>query len=228
VDALPAAAQAKLLRFLQSREYKPLGASRPRKADVRVLAASNARLPDLVRAGAFREDLYYRLAVVRVTLPPLRDRREDIPLLARHFLALAKEEYGRAVAGIAAPAMIRLRDHDWPGNVRELENVVRQAVVLARSAIIGVAELHLGSEPPSGDRSGMEPFKVAKSRAVAMFERTYLQQLLVRCDGNISRAAREAGKDRRALFAVLKRHGLTGRPRLEMRDADADSVRVAR
>jgi len=209
VEALSPAAQVKLLRFLQDREYKPLGASRYRRADVRVIAATNEDLERRVRERTFREDLYYRLKVVSLLLPPLRDRREDIIPLTRHFLALARVEYRRPEVGFSEGALAGLAGHSWRGNVRELENVVRQAVVLATDHLIRANELLISAAATLADELVDESLKAAKARVVAGFERSYLIRVLAECGGNISAAARRARKNRRAFFALLKKYDVT-------------------
>lgn len=212
VDALSLTSQIKLLRFLQDRQYRPLGASYYRRADVRILAASNQDLAQKVQEGAVREDLYYRLKVVSLSLPPLRDRQQDIIPLAMHFLETSAAEYGRSVRRFSPEATQKLLSYVWPGNVRELENMVRQAVVLADGPVIREHELHLASDVPAPGLPAFEPLKVAKSRVIETFERNYLRNILSACNGNISQAAREAKKNRRVFFSLLKKYGLTSDP----------------
>jgi DNA-binding NtrC family response regulator len=216
VNSLALASQAKLLRFLQDQQYRPLGATRYRQANVRVLAASNKDLLDKSPANLFREDLYYRLKVVLLTLPSLRERLEDIMPLASHFLTTASREYGRHVTRFSHDATLKLNSYNWPGNIRELENVVRQAVVFAEGTLIRADDLQISSgiqdvSPAvvSNSPSHKEPFKVAKAQVIESFERSYLKNLLNECGGNISKAARGAQKDRRAFFALLKKYDMT-------------------
>lgn len=212
VDSLPLTTQVKLLRFLQDKQYKPLGASNYRQADTRLVAASNQSLTNKVRDGVFRADLYYRLRVVSLQLPSLCDRKEDILPLALHFLKTAAAEYKRHVTRFSQHAIQKLLFHPWPGNVRELENVVRHAVVLVEGSVIRAHDLQLMSEAEaSGAPSphATESFKAAKARIVESFERNYLKDVLLNCGGNISKAARQAKKDRRAFFALLKKYDLT-------------------
>ncbi len=213
VEALPALAQVKLLRFLQEHTFKPLGASRYREANTRVIAASNEDLQQKVRAGEVRRDLYYRLHVVSLRLPPLRDRREDIPLLARHFLRRAGREYGRSDPCFTRDSEDKLRYYPWPGNVRELENVIRQAVILSETPSIRPGDIRFVTEEIDPELASIpfpvrQSLKVAKAHLIERFERAYLTEVLAACDGNISRAAREAQKNRRAFFALLKKYGL--------------------
>jgi two-component system response regulator GlrR len=211
VDSLPLAAQVKLLRFLQDRQYKPLGASHYRQADTRLLAASNQHLMDKVREGSFREDLYYRIKVVLLTLPALRERQEDVLPLALHFLKVSAQEYRRPVTRFSPDAVQKLLLYPWPGNVRELENVVRQAVVLANGQTIRRCDIQLPSDAPSPAFALKEPLKVAKARVIEAFERDYLKEMLAACGGNISKAARLAQKDRRSFFELLKKYDLTSK-----------------
>lgn len=209
VDSLSLSDQAKLLRFLQDKQYKPLGSSQYRQSDTRVLTASNQRLHDKVRLRSFREDLYYRLNVVSLELPALRDRREDIVLLANHFLKVAGKEYNRAVSRFSSEALACMLAYDWPGNVRELENMVRQAIVLNDKSVIQVDDLKIFASSKPSTPAPKESFKSAKRRVVETFERAYLEELLAASGGNISQAAREAKKNRRAFFALLKKYNLT-------------------
>jgi two-component system response regulator GlrR len=220
VNSLELASQAKLLRFLQDQQYRPLGATKYRQANVRVLAASNRDLLDKSPANLFREDLYYRLKVVLLTLPSLRERLEDIMPLAFHFLKTATREYGRHVTRFSHEATLKLTSYDWPGNIRELENVVRQAVVFAEGSLIHADSLQIssGNQDITPDvvrhiPSHKEPFKVAKAHVIESFERSYLKNLLSECGGNISKAARGAKKDRRAFFALLKKYDMTSSSR---------------
>lgn len=209
VDSLPLSAQVKLLRFLQDWQYRPLGASGYRRANTRVLAASNQKLPEKIREGKFREDLYYRLRVVSLNLPSLRERPDDIVPLAQHFLDTSAIEYQSPVGRLSGEAMQKLTSYAWPGNIRELENVIRQAVVLATGGVLRAHDIHL---PTDGERpviTRREPFKAAKARVIEAFERNYLSEIIDECGGNISRAAREAQKDRRAFFELLRKYGLT-------------------
>lgn len=203
VNSLPLAAQVKLLRFLQEKEYRPLGSTHIRQADVRLVAASNGDMEEAVERGEFRRDLYYRLSVLPLALPPLRERREDIPLLAEHFLDKYAAEYGKPVPGLTAEALQALLVYEWPGNVRELEHVMERAVVFAAGhKLIRGADLALSG----ADDDGLEPFKRAKAQAVATFERSYLESLLLAHRGNISCAARAAQKNRRAFWELLRKH----------------------
>ena len=209
VDSLSASAQVKLLRFLQDQQYKPLGASKYRQANVRIIAATNRNLQASIKEGSFREDLYYRLMIVSLCLPPLRERRSDISLLASHFLKIATLEYNSPVVSFSPGAIQKLLVYGWPGNVRELENVVRQSVVLADEPTIRAHNIQLSSNVRDFEPPSREPLKIAKARIVESFEREYLKEIIISCEGNISKAARAAKKNRRAFFALLKKYDLT-------------------
>jgi two-component system response regulator GlrR len=202
IDSLPLLAQVKLLRFLQEKEYRPLGAARACRADVRVLAATNGDMDGAVAAGRLRQDLFYRLNVIPLRLPPLRERRSDIPLLVRHFLAKHGRETGRPAVRFSPRAMQSLMDHDWPGNVRELEHVVERAVVLTAPGAT-VDDPQLGTAPPGAAPEG---FQQAKARAVAQFEAGYIRGLLLAHAGNIAHAAKAADKNRRAFWELIRKH----------------------
>jgi DNA-binding NtrC family response regulator len=205
VDSLPLLAQVKLLRFLQEKEYKPLGSNKTRRADVQIIAASNIDIEKAVSEGAFRRDLYYRLNVIPLVLPALRQRREDIPPLANYFLAQYAARFNKPVAGLTALAFQKLMAHNWPGNVRELENAVARAVALCESAVIDHKDIQLTNDPaPAGGRS----FREMKAEAVTQFERAHLQALLVAHGGNVTRAAEAAQENRRTFTRLLNKYGI--------------------
>ena len=203
IDCLPLLAQVKLLRFLQEKEYRPLGSARTRKANVRVIAATNTDLEHAVGEGKMRRDLYYRLNIISLALPPLRERLEDIPLLARHFLEKYNAEFEREVGGFSAEAVQSLMFYHWPGNVRELEHVVERAVAMCARQLISAADISLPDWEASVER---EPFQKLKNRMIAQFERNYIQELLLACQGNITRAAQIAKKNRRAFWQLIRKH----------------------
>ncbi len=214
IGDLPLDVQPKLLRVLETREFRRVGGNKPMKSDVRVIAATKRDLDREVHGGKFREDLYFRLAVVPVTVPPLRQRREDIPLLAENILATASVGGDPIVLGAAA--MQGLLAHDWPGNVRELRNVLERAVYMARaggSSELGDVAIHASaaSEPASAFSFEAEK-SYRETRAVfdAEFERRYVKWLLTRHAGNVSAAAREAKMDRKHLHELAKKHGVRG------------------
>ncbi|MCC6747351.1 MAG: sigma 54-dependent Fis family transcriptional regulator [Deltaproteobacteria bacterium] len=211
IGELPLDLQPQLLRLLEKKEVRPIGETRPHTVDVRVVAATNKDLSKLVKAGKFREDLYFRLAVVKVLVPPLRKRLEDIPALVRLFL----EQLGKVDFDVPDVIMRQLLDHDWPGNVRELRNVVERGLSLATARIASDDDdlrdddepLAAASSSISGDMMDM-PFKEAKGLLTEAFEREYLTQLLNRHKGNISRAAIEAGIDRNYIHRLVKKYNL--------------------
>ncbi len=203
IDCLPVHAQVKLLRFLQEKEYRPLGSARMRRANVRVVAASNLNLEEAVDNGKVRQDLFYRLNIISLTLPPLRDRREDIPLLARHFLAKYSREFDSQVQGFSDEAMDMLMVYSWPGNVRELEHAVERAIVLCDKPLIQAADIVLSNQSVSGKR---ESLREAKAKEIARFEKNYIQAVLSACRGNITRAAQVSQKNRRAFWQLIQKH----------------------
>jgi two-component system response regulator GlrR len=203
VVTLPHYSQDKVLRFLQEKEFRPLGSSKTHQADVRVISASNIDPEEAVREGTLSRNLYYRLNVVPIKLPPLRERREDIPLLAGYFLARYAAKFNKEVADFSREAMQVLALYDWPGNVRELEHVVQRAVVLTSEAVVGIADIvlpHLETTP------GQESFKEAKAKVITRFEKDYVTKLLHAYDGNITQAARAAQKNRRAFWELIRKH----------------------
>jgi two-component system response regulator GlrR len=203
IGSLPLSAQGKLLRFLQEREYRPVGTNTLRRANVRVIAASNQDLEGLIAKDRFRQDLYFRLNVLTFTLPPLRERREDIPMLALHFIKRHATELGRPVQGLTPMALKRLLAYSWPGNIRELSHAMERAVLLANGPYITPVEIELRGE----DRAPAdESFQAAKARVVEQFERSYIEQVLVACGGNITHAARAAKKNRRALWELIRKY----------------------
>ena len=212
IGDMPAETQAKVLRVLQERSFERVGGSKPIDVDVRVIAATHRNLEDEVRKQRFREDLYYRLKVVTLELPPLRERPEDIPALAQRFLERVTTRLGLEKRQIGDAALARLVRHRWPGNVRELANVIEQAAVLAPAAVIEEADLKLGgaSEALVGveaDAVGLS-FGEAKRRAVDRFERGYLLEALRKSGGNISRAAEAVGMVRQSLQQKIRELGL--------------------
>jgi DNA-binding NtrC family response regulator len=220
IDALPLPCQAKLLRFAQLREYRRLGEAFTRKSDVRLITASNADLQARVRCGAFREDLYFRLRVVPVEIPPLADRPEDIPALLDHFIAAYARDYDVEPVRFGSAARERLMAYSWPGNVRELENCVRYLTCLGLDRPVRPDDLPLlDLAPPRIDRNEDEddeplsfsgvPLKEAKSMVVEGFERMYIDIALRDTRGNVADAARQSGKHRRAFFELMRRYGIT-------------------
>ncbi len=204
IDSLSLAAQVKLLRVLQEREYRPVGSAKSIRTGVRVIAATNSDLRTRVRNQQFREDLFHRLNVLRLTVPALRERGEDIPLLVKHFTWEFAGRYNRPVPVIPDEVLARLVNHPWPGNVRELEGVLERAVLIAKNGVMAAEDLDL-PEAASGT-SCIQTLKAAKDRAITHFEQSYLADVLTRCAGNVSSAARAAGKERRAFQRLLRKY----------------------
>jgi DNA-binding NtrC family response regulator len=209
VDALSSKAQVALLRFLQDQQYRSLGGGEISNADVRVITACNADVARLTETGAFRLDLYYRIKLLHVRLPPLRERGADVVLIAEHVLATCAKRYGpeRRLDDASRAWLARQR---WPGNIRELENVICREYLLADDAVIRVAGPPGPSmpTPPEAPAPGGIPFSQAKRHVVSAFERGYLEDALASAGGNVTRAAQLAGKERRAFGKLLKKHGI--------------------
>jgi DNA-binding NtrC family response regulator len=197
--------QAKLLRILEDREFYPVGGEHPRKTEARVIAASQRPLEELVHAGTFREDLLFRLKVVEIRLPPLKERRGDIPLLARHFLARISEDLHRDPMEMSDGALEKLASYDWPGNVRELEHALTRAVVLARGPVIGVEHLALEGGALGGRQ---EAEAQAPPRTIAEAEAAHVQRILDETGGNKRKTARILEVSRARLERMIERHGL--------------------
>jgi DNA-binding NtrC family response regulator len=207
VGELAVGLQPKLLRALEQQEIQRVGGVKPVKVDVRIVAATHRDLLALVDQGLFREDLFYRLSVVEVFVPPLRDRPEDVPLLVEQFL----REEDRSDIRLSKDAMLSLQAHTWPGNVRELRNVMERASRLVEGEVIGAGDLHLGRQ--YGDRlslavGGKLPYKEAKARLLGQFERQYLAQLMKEYGGNLSAASREAGLARNHLRNLCRKYDI--------------------
>lgn len=210
--------QAKLLRTLQERVVRRLGSNKFIPVDIRIISATNKDLKKAVQEGSFREDLYYRLNVIHIHIPPLRERKEDIPLLALHFLKRFSSIHKKRVDSVSPGAMLALEAYQWPGNVRELQNVMERAVIMTVSGRIEIEDLpdNLRSQEPDG--GGIQgyanrplnllPYREAKEAWLATFERNYLQSLLEDTSVNISRAAAIAGINRKTIHRLIKRYNL--------------------
>ena len=213
VGELPLPLQAKLLRVLQERRIRRVGARQENAVDVRVVAATSRNLDQMVERGEFRRDLFYRINVVRIDLPPLRSRGDDIGLLAEFFANRAAQEMGRSIGGLSTDVYQVLRSYSWPGNVRELQNVVRRAIAMTRSAVAGVDDLPddvvAAAGRAAGDAEAVGYF-AQRAEHLARFERQYLTDLLTRHLGDVSAAAREARLPRGTLYRLMKGHGLDG------------------
>ncbi len=207
VDALSSSAQIKLLRFLQSGEYRALGSSKSALADVRIIAATNADLSSLIEKKLFREDLHYRLNVLSLVIPTLRERVSDIVALSKHFIAIYAKEHGRITPELSSCALEKLTNYSWPGNVRELEGVMQRAIVLRDSDVLIAEDLDLPEtlrEPVVGN----DLFRLGKTKAIVQFEKNYIARLLAVHGGNISKAAKAAGKDRRSFQRLVSKYSL--------------------
>jgi two-component system, NtrC family, response regulator GlrR len=202
IGDVPLPTQAKLLRVLQERQFHPVGSEQQLEVDVRIIVATNKDLEDLVKQGLFREDLFYRIHVIPIELPPLRERREDIPLLVEHFIKKISEKMKKKVKGLTPVALQKLMTHDWPGNVRELENTIEYAVAMTTHDMI-TEELILPTKS-SEPEDMVKPLKNARDA----FEKTYLIHLLEITRGNVSIAAKMAGKYRADFYMLLKKHSL--------------------
>jgi len=209
IGDLSPALQMKLLRVLQERQFERVGGNRTLTVDVRVLAATHRDLERAMREGTFRDDLYYRLNVVTIQIPPLRERREDIPLLLEHFLRKFAEKNQRDVTGLTAAARDALLKYDYPGNVRELENIVERAILLCRGRVIDLEDLPATVRP--GQRSAGEPLPKDLPGILADIERQAMESALERSGGVQTQAASSLGISERVLRYKLKKYGLEGR-----------------
>ncbi|MBI5196053.1 MAG: sigma-54-dependent Fis family transcriptional regulator [Nitrospirae bacterium] len=210
IGALSPYIQVKFLRLLQEREYKPLGDSRPHKADIRIISATNKDLAVLVKEDTFREDLYYRLNIVSLYIPSLRDRKEDIPLLIEHFITKYCRQYNKPIKEVSPDAMEVFIAYSWPGNIRELENKIQQLIVMSLFPVISAGDIQLSTSKSTTEKE-LGYFMAAKKSAIDIFEKTYLTQLLTDHMGNMVCAAQRSGKSRTALWNLLKKHNLSPR-----------------
>jgi len=219
IGSMPVHLQAKLLRAVQEREIERVGDERTIQVDVRIIAATNTDLRQAIRAGAFREDLYYRLHVVPIGIPPLRERKSDLPDLAAHFVRKYAQDFKKDVRGLSRGALLALGGYDWPGNVRELENIIERSVALATRPVIGLDDLPLDlamNEVAPGRGEGEVPLTLKEARD--RFEQAYVLRALEREDWNQSRAARGLGVHRNTLIARLAAWGFRrGQPGISVR-----------
>jgi two-component system, NtrC family, response regulator GlrR len=204
IGNLPLSAQVKLLRLLQCKEYRPIGSPHIHLANVRIIAATNIPLTSLIKSGRFRQDLYYRLNVIPLRIPPLRERIEDIPVLAEYFLRKYCEQLSKNIIGISSDAMLKLTLRYWPGNVRELEHVIERAVVFCTNDYLSSSDIEFDQEMEERHRSLREE----KAQLVANFEKNYLESLLSTYNGNVTHAASVAGKNRRAFIYLLRKYNI--------------------
>jgi DNA-binding NtrC family response regulator len=208
--------QAKLLRFIEEREFKAVGDTRTQKVDIRLVTATNKDLEGMVADGEFRDDLYYRINIFPIEIPPLRERRDDIPALATHFLNQVSAEMGRQPGGISAGAMNLLLNHDWPGNVRELENAIERAVILAGGDVIRQGHLvdiigmvpHVDLSIPRTSEELKQVKKVARQKSVENVEKHFVLGALKRNDWNVTRAAEETGMQRSNFQALMAKYDI--------------------
>jgi DNA-binding NtrC family response regulator len=197
---IPLKLQTTLLRVLETGEFERVGSSRTQRADVRLVCATNAKLTEEIAAGRFRQDLLFRLNTVEIHVPPLRDRREDIPAVAAHFLAQHARRYGKRLAGFEPAALQLLQQHAWPGNVRELDHVVERAALMAQGGLIKPGDLGL--------RSASEPSQSLEDMSLEDVEKFLIRKTLSRCDGNARKAAEALGLSRSAFYRRLEKYGL--------------------
>jgi transcriptional regulator with GAF, ATPase, and Fis domain len=217
VGNISLAIQAKLLRVLQEREFTPVGGTKVKKVDIRLIAATNKDLEKMIKEETFREDLYYRLNIVPITLPALKERQDDIPILAVHFLKKYAEEIGKTIKGFTPEAMERLMRYPWPGNVRELENVIERTVVMIEEEMVQVEHLILPGQQekdvlenhiPMTSEELKELKKQMRERAVEEIERAFVLNALERNHWNVTRAAEEVGMLRPNFQALMRKYNL--------------------
>ena len=209
IGEMPLQLQVKILRVLQSQEFRRIGDDRDTRVDVRLITATNRDLEQAVKAGVFRQDLYYRINVFPMALPPLRERREDIAILAHHFLLKHRSKVGKRIEGFTPAALAKLAAYDFPGNVRELENKVHHALVLAQGESIEPHDIPLGGTTaplPSVDYDLSRPFRDLKREVIEAFESEYVRALLRAHHGNLAAASRQAGMDRKNLWAFARKY----------------------
>jgi two-component system response regulator GlrR len=203
IGDMPLSIQAKLLRVLQEKQFYPVGSEKAAEVDVRVIVATQKDLKTQVKTGQFREDLFYRIHVIPIYVPPLRERKEDIPLLVKYFLQRFSQQMKKEIKGLTPAAMQRLMLHDWPGNVRELENTIEYTVAMTQQDMI--TEEFILQTRTSIPQESLKPIKEARDE----FEKKYLIQLLELCEGNVTKAANLAGKYRADFYDLLKKHELS-------------------
>lgn len=211
IDTLSLSAQAKLLRVLQEHEYRPVGSPRTFATKARILAATNSDLRSRVTKREFREDLFYRLNILRLALPKLSERSDDIPLLANHFLKIYAESRQKNLREISTSALEKLMAYHWPGNVRELESVIQRALLMSSGTRLEESDIDLQEPSPVGlpHEAAARDHSGAKLRAIERFERSYLTKLMSAHQGNVSRAARAAGQERRSLQRLLRKYQIS-------------------
>ena len=211
IGDVPPAIQVKLLRVLQDREFERLGGTKTLKVDVRLVAATNRDLRAALEEGTFREDLYYRLNVVAIDIPPLRDHREDIPALANFFLERYVRESGKSISGLTPDGLKRLMDYHWPGNVRELQNIIERGVALSSGVMLGAADIYL-DDPARRPATSHSPFVLPPGMSLEQWEDETIREALRHANGNKSQAARALGLSRNALRYRLSKIGVPDSP----------------
>jgi len=221
IDSLSVGSQIKLLRFLEDGEYRRLGESQIRRSNVRIIAATNGDLTGDIRSGRFREDLFFRLRVVPIEVPPLRDRREDIPLLLATYVNYYAKTYQLPKVRLSIAAVRLLKAYSWPGNIRELKNCVQYLTCLNPDHAVLAEELPLLEDVSDNESQTIKfisarPLKEVKRELVSRFEREYLKDALRHSNGNIAQAARASGKPRRAFFELMRKYGID--PKARFRD----------
>lgn len=223
IGELPMDLQVKLLRVLEDKKIRRIGSVEPKPIDVRLIAATNRDLQEHIQTGSFREDLYYRLSIIEISLPPLRDRHEDIPMLVDHFIERFNQKMNRSVDGITPEALKKLMDYPFPGNVRELENIIQRSMVLRDSGMIELGDLPKtlsGTVSSNPSAKWIDPRQLSFQKARDAFERHYLQELLKQNKGNVTQSAVMAGISRRHLQDLMKKYGL----RPSSKDDDINEV----
>jgi transcriptional regulator with PAS, ATPase and Fis domain len=203
--------QVKMLRFLQEGEFKPVGSNENRKSDLRIIAATHRSIDEMIKQGKFREDLFYRLKVIEIHLPPLRDRLEDLPDLVNHFLARFSESGGKKISHVSPEAMELLKKHSWPGNVRELEHAIERAIAMSKSSVLFPEDfsdfLVAGGAPASGEQ-GAEGGAVARAASLEELEKEHILRVLRETNYNKSKASAVLGIDRATLYRKAQRYGI--------------------
>jgi DNA-binding NtrC family response regulator len=200
IGEMPLGLQAKLLRFLDSGEFRRVGSNSAITVDVRVIAATNRDLNALIRTGEFRQDLFYRLNVINITIPPVRERKEDIPEIARYFLKTYSQRLSKDISGFTSGAMEALTGYDWPGNVREMENIIERAVILCDTGKVGLEDLSIPTVPASGEAT--------PNATLEKMEKEHILRVLKEAGGNQSRASQILGIDRKTLYLKLRKYGI--------------------
>ena len=200
-----------MLRFLQEGEFKPVGSNENRKSDLRIIAATHRSIDEMIKQGKFREDLFYRLKVIEIHLPPLRDRLEDLPDLVNHFLARFSESGGKKISHVSPEAMELLKKHSWPGNVRELEHAIERAIAMSKSSVLFPEDfsdfLVAGGAPASGEQ-GAEGGAVARAASLEELEKEHILRVLRETNYNKSKASAVLGIDRATLYRKAQRYGI--------------------